>query len=207
MTVLVLQFFFQAEDGIRDLVRSRGLGEVYKRQLQSWRATPARQAIIDFVAAVTDANGPRYVPPPDRVAVFDNDGTLWCEQPVQAQADFILRRLAAMAASPGPPPSPPPPPLPAGRVLKGRYRIAEALGAAGLSFGTDFYLYNVTPGGELATLADTALFELAICKSHAISTLDIHLEFEGLLGDRFTKTVNCIPRAGELRRLSARLCP
>ncbi len=66
--------------------------------LQSWRATPARQAIIDFVAAVTDANGPRYVPPPDRVAVFDNDGTLWCEQPVQAQADFILRRLAAMAA-------------------------------------------------------------------------------------------------------------
>ncbi|MBK6278272.1 MAG: hypothetical protein IPG64_06070 [Haliea sp.] len=85
--------------------------------------------------------------------------------------------------------------------------LAEALGAAGLSFGTDFYLYNVSPGGALAPLAETALFELAICKSHAISTLDIHLEFEGLLGDRFTKTVNCIPRAGELRRLSARLCP
>lgn len=65
--------------------------------LPSWRDTPTRQAILDFVAAVTDQNGPKYVPPHDRVAVFDNDGTLWTEQPAQVQVDFILRRLAAMA--------------------------------------------------------------------------------------------------------------
>jgi phosphoglycolate phosphatase-like HAD superfamily hydrolase len=65
--------------------------------LQSWQATPTRQAILDFVAAVIDENGPKYVPPEARIAVFDNDGTLWCEKPGQVQLDFILRRLAAMA--------------------------------------------------------------------------------------------------------------
>jgi phosphoserine phosphatase len=65
--------------------------------LTSWNDTVASQAILDFVAAVTTVNGPKYVPPAERVAVFDNDGTLWCEQPVQAQVGFILRRLAKMA--------------------------------------------------------------------------------------------------------------
>jgi phosphoserine phosphatase len=65
--------------------------------LLSWRDTPTKQAILDFVAAVTDEHGSKYVPPPERVAVFDNDGTLWCESPVQSQVDFILRRLAEMA--------------------------------------------------------------------------------------------------------------
>jgi phosphoglycolate phosphatase-like HAD superfamily hydrolase len=52
---------------------------------------------LDFVARVSDKNTTNYVPPEERVAVFDNDGTLWCEKPVQVQIDFILRRLAAMA--------------------------------------------------------------------------------------------------------------
>jgi len=52
---------------------------------------------LDFVAKVSDKNTTNYVPPEERVAVFDNDGTLWCEKPVQVQIDFILRRLAAMA--------------------------------------------------------------------------------------------------------------
>ena len=60
--------------------------------LSSWRDGPARQAILDFVKRVC-----AEVPAEERVAVFDNDGTLWCEQPVPIQADFILRRLAAMA--------------------------------------------------------------------------------------------------------------
>jgi phosphoglycolate phosphatase-like HAD superfamily hydrolase len=60
--------------------------------LSSWRDGPARQAILDFVA-----NAVATVPVQERVAVFDNDGTLWCEQPVPIQGDFILRRLAAMA--------------------------------------------------------------------------------------------------------------
>jgi phosphoglycolate phosphatase-like HAD superfamily hydrolase len=60
--------------------------------LSSWRDGPARRAILDFVA-----NACATVPVEERVAVFDNDGTLWCEQPLPIQADFILRRLAAMA--------------------------------------------------------------------------------------------------------------
>ncbi len=61
--------------------------------LASWSDGPARSAIMDFVARVRDE-----VPVAERVAVFDNDGTLWCEQPLPIQADFILRRLAEMAA-------------------------------------------------------------------------------------------------------------
>jgi phosphoserine phosphatase len=61
--------------------------------LASWRAGPAREAVTAFVAGVV-AEG---VPIEDRVAVFDNDGTLWCEQPVPIQMDFILRRFVEMA--------------------------------------------------------------------------------------------------------------
>jgi phosphoserine phosphatase len=52
---------------------------------------------MDFVAKVTDPNNAAYVPPEERIATFDNDGTLWCEKPVQIQIAFILQRLAAMA--------------------------------------------------------------------------------------------------------------
>ncbi len=65
--------------------------------LPSWHATSAKQAILDFVAAVTDAASPTYSPPAARIAVFDNDGTLWCEKPMYIQMDFILRKLAAAA--------------------------------------------------------------------------------------------------------------
>jgi phosphoglycolate phosphatase-like HAD superfamily hydrolase len=61
--------------------------------LASWHDGAARAAVLDFVRRVT-AEG---VPEEDRVAVFDNDGTLWCEKPLPIQADFILRRLAQMA--------------------------------------------------------------------------------------------------------------
>jgi phosphoserine phosphatase len=64
--------------------------------LSSWRDGPARQAIIDFVGRTCGENG---VPVEERVAVFDNDGTLWCEKPMPIQLDFILRRLAEMAAA------------------------------------------------------------------------------------------------------------
>lgn len=61
--------------------------------LPSWNDTPTKQAILDFVATVTDEASPDYVPPPERIATFDNDGTLWCEQPVQVQAFFLLDRI------------------------------------------------------------------------------------------------------------------
>ena len=65
--------------------------------LDSWQDRPARQAIIDFVAKVTGEDGSEPVPVEERVAVFDNDGTLWCEKPMPIQLDFILRRLVEMA--------------------------------------------------------------------------------------------------------------
>jgi phosphoserine phosphatase len=65
--------------------------------LPSWRAGASKQAIQEFVERVTTDGSPDFVPPPERVAVFDNDGTLWCEKPMPIQLDFILRRLVAMA--------------------------------------------------------------------------------------------------------------
>jgi len=64
--------------------------------LTSWRDGGAKQAIFDFVSRAC-GEGPDGVPVEERVATFDNDGTLWCEKPVPIQADFILRRLAEMA--------------------------------------------------------------------------------------------------------------
>ena len=65
--------------------------------LPSWNDTETRQAIHDFVAAVTDESNPRYVLPAERIATFDNDGTLWCEKPMYIQLDYLLRKLAAQA--------------------------------------------------------------------------------------------------------------
>ena len=65
--------------------------------LQSWNDTGTKQAILDFVAAVTDEAGPGYVPPAERVATFDNDGTLWCEKPAYIQLFFAIARLKQMA--------------------------------------------------------------------------------------------------------------
>ena len=65
--------------------------------LSSWRDGPARQAILEFVAAASGQDGSDPVRVEERVAVFDNDGTLWCEQPVPIQMDFILRRFVQMA--------------------------------------------------------------------------------------------------------------
>jgi phosphoserine phosphatase len=64
--------------------------------LSSWHDGSAKQAIVEFVERVC-ADGPDAVPVEERVAVFDNDGTLWCEKPMPIQLDFILRRLVAMA--------------------------------------------------------------------------------------------------------------
>lgn len=50
--------------------------------LPSWKAGPAKAAILEFVAAVTDESGKDYVKPAERIAVFDNDGTLWVEYPM-----------------------------------------------------------------------------------------------------------------------------
>ena len=63
--------------------------------LPSWRPGAARAAILEFVRSVT-APGDSYVPPAERIATFDNDGTLWCEKPMYVQADFVFRRWREM---------------------------------------------------------------------------------------------------------------
>jgi phosphoserine phosphatase len=65
--------------------------------LASWRDTPTRAAIVDYVTRVTLADSPGSVPPAERVAVFDNDGTLWSEKPIPIQLDFTLYRMAELA--------------------------------------------------------------------------------------------------------------
>lgn len=70
--------------------------------LPSWRDTEARQRIVAFVESVTDPGAETYVTPAERIAVFDNDGTLWSEKPVYFQLLFALDRLREMAeADPG----------------------------------------------------------------------------------------------------------
>jgi phosphoglycolate phosphatase-like HAD superfamily hydrolase len=66
--------------------------------LPSWNDGAAKSAILDFVARVTREGGPDYVPPPERIATFDNDGTLWCEQPVPVQVFFLIDRVEQLAA-------------------------------------------------------------------------------------------------------------
>jgi phosphoserine phosphatase len=66
-------------------------------ELESWKEGASRQAIVAFVEAATREGGPGYVPPAERIAVFDNDGTLWGEQPLYFQLAFALDRVKALA--------------------------------------------------------------------------------------------------------------
>ena len=66
--------------------------------LPSWNDGPAKQAIFDFVRATIDRTSPSYVPPEDRFAVFDQDGTLWVEHPLYTQFVFCLDRVPAVVA-------------------------------------------------------------------------------------------------------------
>ena len=65
--------------------------------LPSWNDGSAKQAIIQFVQATGDKSGPNYVAPEDRIATFDQDGTLWVEHPLYTQAIFELDRVKALA--------------------------------------------------------------------------------------------------------------
>ena len=68
-----------------------------KDPLPSWNDNDTKQAILTFVEAVTDPNSSNLVPPAERIAVFDNDGTLWAEQPLYFQGFFTLDRVKALA--------------------------------------------------------------------------------------------------------------
>src|ERR1700742_2323984 len=65
--------------------------------LPSWNEGATRQSIINFVQGVTTAGGPQFVKPEERVAVFDNDGTLWSEMPAYFQLAFAFDRVKGLA--------------------------------------------------------------------------------------------------------------
>jgi phosphoserine phosphatase len=65
--------------------------------LPSWNETSPKQTIIDFVTAVTKEGGENFVPPEERIATFDNDGTLWVEAPIYTQLIFAIDRVKEMA--------------------------------------------------------------------------------------------------------------
>ena len=75
-----------------------GLTTAYAQDpLPSWNDGPTKQSIMDFVAKVSKEGSPDFVPPEQRIATFDNDGTLWCEQPMYFQLLFALDRVKALA--------------------------------------------------------------------------------------------------------------
>lgn len=70
---------------------------LHAQPLPSWNDGPAKKAILAFVERVTKEGSPDFVPVADRIAVFDNDGTMWCEQPMYVQLAFAIDRVKALA--------------------------------------------------------------------------------------------------------------
>ena len=79
------------------LAPAMALAQTRHEHLSSWNDGPARKAIVEFVRKTTDKASPDYVPPAERIATFDNDGTLWSEQPMYVQALFAFDRVKALA--------------------------------------------------------------------------------------------------------------
>jgi phosphoserine phosphatase len=76
---------------------SATFGSLDEDPLPSWNKGKTKQSILDFVSKVTREGSPTFVPKAERIAVFDNDGTLWSEQPMYVQAFFVFDRVKALA--------------------------------------------------------------------------------------------------------------
>lgn len=72
--------------------------EIFAEPLESWNEGPAKKKILEFVKAATDENGPHYIPISERIATFDQDGTLWVEQPLYTQFIYALDHIKATAS-------------------------------------------------------------------------------------------------------------
>src|SRR6266481_4039925 len=68
--------------------------------LPSWNDGPAKQAIVEFVKATTTQGSPQFVPPEERIATFDQDGTLWVEHPMYTQVMYCLERACRRWSKP-----------------------------------------------------------------------------------------------------------
>ncbi len=89
-------FAFTLVSVLYGLQRTRRIARA-EDPLPSWNEGRAKRAILDFVSAVTDRGAPSFVPETDRIATFDNDGTLWVEQPLYTQLQFVIDRVHALA--------------------------------------------------------------------------------------------------------------
>lgn len=76
---------------------AKKLWQYQAKPLASWNDGPVKQSILDFVRRVTTEGSPDFVPVPERIAAFDNDGTLWAEQPFYFQGLFVFDRVRALA--------------------------------------------------------------------------------------------------------------
>ncbi len=97
MSGVILLKHLRSYLGVVFLVLVFVTGAAAAEPLASWNEGPAKQRIVSFVSGATDATGSGYIPLDDRIAVFDNDGTLWSEQPLYFQFLFALDRVRAMA--------------------------------------------------------------------------------------------------------------
>jgi phosphoserine phosphatase len=80
------------------VIRSAEAQGLRSQPLASWNEGPAKEAILDFVRATTDQASPKFVPPEERIATFDQDGTLWVEHPMYTQVVYCLERVPAVVA-------------------------------------------------------------------------------------------------------------
>ena len=81
----------------QDTPKTETASEPSMEVLPSWNDVNSKQAIIDYVSSVTDSNSADFIPASDRIATFDNDGTLWSEQPAYFQLFFALDRIKELA--------------------------------------------------------------------------------------------------------------
>ncbi len=96
--ILVGQRLVVGTASAADLAQDKDAPDLARNDpLPSWHEGPAKQKIIDLVAATTDASSPDFVPPAERIATFDNDGTLWPSHPMYTQLAFALDRIKALA--------------------------------------------------------------------------------------------------------------
>src|SRR3954468_8929430 len=79
------------------LLSSGGSSQGQDDPLPSWNDTAPKKAIVAFIEKVTKEGSPDFVPPGERIATFDNDGTLWAEQPIYFQFAFAIDRVKALA--------------------------------------------------------------------------------------------------------------
>jgi hypothetical protein len=91
------QFRYAQVLALSALLLLGGCATVRTDPLPSWNEGKVKQSIVGFVAKVTTPGSPAFVPIPERIATFDNDGTLWAEQPLYTQLFFVFERVKVLA--------------------------------------------------------------------------------------------------------------